>query len=299
VSEAAQVIDGRAEAAKVRAQVRDGVAQMQRDFGVVPVLAVVLVGDNSASHVYVKTKTRQAVDAGIGTLGYDLPAETPERELLLLLDELNGRADVHGILVQLPLPSHIRAERILEAIDPRKDVDGFHPHNAGMLAIGKPALVPCTPMGCVRLAKTVHPSLRGLEVVILGRSTIVGRPAAQLFLLENCTTTIAHSATREIADVARRADILVAAIGRAEHVTAEWVKPGATVIDVGINRVQDPAGSSKIVGDVDFASVSRIAGAITPVPGGVGPTTVAFLLQNTLQCARMQLSVPKSRGEVA
>lgn len=295
----ARIIDGRAEAAKVRAQVRDGVTQLQRDHGVVPGLAVVLVGDNSASRVYVRTKTRHASDVGIRSFGYELPSQTSERDLLLLLGELNAREDVHGILVQLPLPPHIKAERVVEAIDPGKDVDGFHPQNAGLLAIGKPALVPCTPTGCVWLAKTVHPSLRGLETVVLGRSTIVGRPAARLFLLEDCTTTVAHSATRNIEAVSRRADILVAAIGRAQLVTGEWIKPGATVIDVGINRVQDETGASRIVGDVDFASASKVAGAITPVPGGVGPMTVAFLLQNTLQCARMKLSLPRTRGEVA
>ncbi len=300
MSQTARIIDGRAEAAKVRAEVLEGVTQLQRDRGIVPGLAVVLVGDNSASRVYVKTKTRRAADVGIKSFGYELPASTSERDLLVLLDELNARDDIHGILIQLPLPSHIKVDRVVEAIDPAKDVDGFHPNNAGLLAIGKPNLVPCTPTGCVRLAKTVQPSLRGLEVVVLGRSTIVGRPAAQLFLLENCTTTVAHSQTRNIEEVARRGDILVAAIGRAELVTAEWIKPGATVIDVGINRIRDETGQSKIVGDVDFASASRVAGAITPVPGGVGPMTVAFLLHNTLQCARMKLSLPRTtRGEVA
>lgn len=300
MSGSVHIIDGRTEAAKVRAQVRQGVEQLQREHAVVPGLAVVLVGENSASRVYVRTKTRHAADVGIKSFGYDLPADTSERDLLLLLAELNAREDVHGILVQLPLPPHINADRVVDAIDPQKDVDGFHPQNAGLLAIGKPALVPCTPTGCIWLAKTVHPSLRGLETVVLGRSTIVGRPAARLFLLEDCTTTVAHSATRNIQEVARRADILVAAMGRAQLVTAEWIKPGATVIDVGINRIQDETGQSKIVGDVDFASASRVAGAITPVPGGVGPMTVAFLLQNTLQCARMQLAKPRTTtGEVA
>ena len=300
MTQSVHIIDGRAEAAKVRAQVREGVEQLQRAHGVVPSLAVILVGDNSASRVYVRTKTRHAADVGIKSFGYDLPADTAEGDLLMLIAELNAREDVHGILVQLPLPPQIKAHRVVEALDPLKDVDGFHPQNAGMLAIGKPALVPCTPTACVWLAKTVHPSLRGLETVVLGRSTIVGRPAARLFLLEDCTTTVAHSATRNIQEVARRADILVAAMGRAKRVTAEWIKPGATVIDVGINRIQDETGQSKIVGDVDFASASRVAGAITPVPGGVGPMTVAFLLQNTLQCARMQLSKPRTTtGEVA
>jgi len=295
----ARIIDGRTEAAKIRAAVRESVSVLVRDHGLVPGLAVVLVGDNSASRVYVRTKTRHAEDAGIKSFGYTLPPETTERDLLLLLDELNAREDVHGILVQLPLPSQIKAERVLERIDPRKDVDGFHPYNAGRLAIGKPTLVPCTPRGCVLLSKTVHSSLRGLEVVILGRSIIVGRPAAQLFLAEDCTTTIAHSGTRDVAKVARRADVLVAAVGRAQLVTAEWIKPGATVIDVGINRIQGDGTGNRIVGDVDFQSASRVAGAITPVPGGVGPMTVALLLENTVQCAREQLAIRQRRGVVA
>lgn len=295
----ARIIDGRAEAAKIRAVVRDGVEQLARDHAVVPGLAVVLANDNSASRVYVSTKTRRAADVGIKSFGYELPPQTTEAELLRLLDELNAREDVHGILVQLPLPPHIDAGKVLEKIDPRKDVDGFHPYNAGRLAIGRPALVPCTPRGCVLLAKTIYQSLRGLEVVILGRSTIVGRPAAQLFLMEHCTTTIAHSATRDVAAVARRADILVAAVGRAQLVTAEWIKPGATVIDVGINRIHGDARGNRIVGDVDFESASLVAGAITPVPGGVGPMTVALLLENTVHCAREQLMSRQRRGEVA
>jgi methylenetetrahydrofolate dehydrogenase (NADP+)/methenyltetrahydrofolate cyclohydrolase len=246
----------------------------------------VIVGDDPASHVYVRTKTKAAKDAGIRSIEYKLAVETPEAELLALLDELNARDDVHGILVQLPLPKHISADRIIYAIDPGKDVDGFHPVNAGLLALGKPALVPCTPRGCVMLAKTIHASLQGLETVIVGRSTIVGRPAAQLFLIEDCTTTVAHSRTRDIEAVCRRADLLVVAAGKPELVKENWIKPGATVIDVGVNRVVKDNGAIRIVGDVDFESASRVAGAITPVPGGVGPMTVALLLENTLQCAR-------------
>ncbi|HEY1729469.1 MAG TPA: bifunctional methylenetetrahydrofolate dehydrogenase/methenyltetrahydrofolate cyclohydrolase FolD [Candidatus Baltobacteraceae bacterium] len=283
---APRIIDGAAYAATVRASVRDGVSALERDRGFVPTLAVVIVGDDPASHVYVRTKTKAAKDAGIRSIEYKLGDQTPEAELLALLGELNARDDVHGILVQLPLPKHISADRIIYAIDPGKDVDGFHPQNAGLLALGKPALVPCTPRGCVMLAKTVHESLRGFETVIIGRSTIVGRPAAQLFLMEDCTTTIAHSRTRDIETVCRRADLLVVAAGKPELVKENWIKPGATVIDVGVNRVVKDNGAIRIVGDVDFESACRVAGAITPVPGGVGPMTVALLLENTLQCAR-------------
>jgi len=286
VSSAPRIIDGAAYAATVRASVRDGVIALERERSVVPTLAVVIVGDDPASHVYVRTKTKAAKDAGIRSIEYKLAVETPEAELLALLDELNARDDVHGILVQLPLPKHISADRIIYAIDPGKDVDGFHPVNAGLLALGKPALVPCTPRGCVMLAKTIHASLQGLETVIVGRSTIVGRPAAQLFLIEDCTTTVAHSRTRDIEAVCRRADLLVVAAGKPELVKENWIKPGATVIDVGVNRVVKDNGAIRIVGDVDFESASRVAGAITPVPGGVGPMTVALLLENTLQCAR-------------
>lgn len=283
------LIDGAAQAAIVRDRVREGVDELRRTSGAVPGLAVVLVGDNAASRVYVRTKTRHAADVGIASFGFDLPAETSEEALLELLRELNARNDVHGILVQLPVPPHIDPDRVVWAIDPQKDVDGFHPINAGLLALGKPALVPCTPKGCVILARTVHRELRGLEVVIVGRSTIVGRPAAQLFIMENCTTTIAHSATRDIETVCRRADILVVAAGKPELVKENWIKPGATVLDVGVNRVVKDNGAIRIVGDVDFESACRVAGAITPVPGGVGPMTVALLLENTLQCARNKL----------
>jgi methylenetetrahydrofolate dehydrogenase (NADP+)/methenyltetrahydrofolate cyclohydrolase len=295
-----RLIDGIAESASIRKSVREGVAQLQAEHAVVPGLAVVLVGDDPASKIYVRTKTRHAAEAGIASFGYDLPEQTSERDLLAMIAELNARDDIHGILVQLPLPRHIRSDRILRAIDPTKDVDGFAPENVGLLGMGKPALVPCTPKACVILAKTVHRSLRGMEVVIVGRSTLVGRPAAQLFLLQDCTPTITHTATQNIAAVCRRADILVVAAGKPELVTEEWVKPGSTVIDVGINRVAGESGTSRIVGDVDFVSVSRVAGAITPVPGGVGPMTVALLLDNTLQCARARLGLRSTlRGEVA
>lgn len=284
-----RLIDGTREAAKLRDGVREGVTALARERGVVPGLAVVLVGDNAASQVYVRTKTRRATEVGITSFEYLLAADTSEADLLALLATLNGRDDIHAILVQLPLPEHIKTERVLGAIDPAKDVDGFHPLNVGLLGIGHPAMVPCTPLGCLRLAQSVHPVLRGLEAVIVGRSTIVGRPAAQLFLGANCTTTLAHSATRDLPAVCRRADILVVAVGKPGFVTADWIKRGATIIDVGINRVAAGDGKSRLVGDVDFESVSQAAGAITPVPGGVGPMTVAILLENALRCARTKL----------
>jgi methylenetetrahydrofolate dehydrogenase (NADP+)/methenyltetrahydrofolate cyclohydrolase len=295
-----QLIDGIAEAASIRQRVREGVAQLQLEYGVAPGLAVVLVGDDPASRIYVRTKTRHASEVGIVSFGYDLPGETTERELLALIENLNARDDVHGILVQLPLPRHIQTDRVLRAIEPTKDVDGFHPENVGLLGIGKPAMVPCTPKACILLAQTVHRVLRGLEVVIVGRSTLVGRPAAQLFLLQDCTTTLTHSATRNIDAVCRRADVLVVAAGKPELVNENWIKAGATVIDVGINRVAGEGGQGRVVGDVDFVSASRVAGAITPVPGGVGPMTVALLLENTLQCARTRIALRSTpRGEVA
>ena len=296
MSARAEIIDGAALADAVRARVREGVARLEREHGITPGLAVVLVGDNAASRVYVRTKSRRAHDVGIRSIGFDLPADTPERDLLALLADLNRRDDVDGILVQLPLPPQISTDRVIWAIDANKDVDGFHPYNAGLLALGKPSLVPCTPKGCVLLAKTVHPSLAGLEVTIVGRSTIVGRPAAQLFLLENCTVTVTHSATRNIEDVCRRADVLVVAAGKAKLVNERWIKPGATVIDVGINRVAADGGVTRIVGDVDFTAASQTAGNITPVPGGVGPMTVALLLENTLQCARMRAAGMRAGG---
>jgi methylenetetrahydrofolate dehydrogenase (NADP+) / methenyltetrahydrofolate cyclohydrolase len=282
----ARPIDGIAEAARVREEVRVGVEQMQREHGDLPGLAVILVGADPASDIYVRTKARRAAELGIRSLEYRLPADAAEAEVLALLHELNERDDVDAILVQLPLPAHMKSDRVLREIDPAKDVDGFHPENVGLLGVGLPALVPCTPLGCVRLVKSVRESLRGLEAVVVGRSAIVGRPVAQLLLIENCTVTIAHSATNDLAEVCRRADILVVAVGKPELVTESWLKPGATVIDVGINRIPTPDGKGRIVGDVDFESASRVAGAITPVPGGVGPMTVAMLMQNTLHCAR-------------
>jgi methylenetetrahydrofolate dehydrogenase (NADP+)/methenyltetrahydrofolate cyclohydrolase len=282
----AQLIDGKAEAARTREEVREGITALQRHTGTVPGLAVILIGADPASEIYVRTKARRAADLGIRSFEYRLAAETSEAAVLALLRELNERDDVDAILVQLPLPPHIASDRVLREIDPAKDADGFHPENVGLLGIGQPALVPCTPLGCLRLAKSVRGSLRGLEAVVVGRSAIVGRPAAQLLLIESCTVTIAHSATDDLPRVCRRADILVVAVGKPELVTGAWLKPGATVIDVGINRIPTEDGKGRIVGDVDFASASRVAGAITPVPGGVGPMTVAMLMHNTLRCAR-------------
>jgi methylenetetrahydrofolate dehydrogenase (NADP+)/methenyltetrahydrofolate cyclohydrolase len=286
----ARIIDGKAEAIRLRAGLAEDVAALKRQSGIVPGLAVVLVGDDAASQVYVRNKGIQTREAGMNSFEYKLPADLSEDALLAVVAELNGRADVHGILVQLPLPSQISAEKIILAIAPEKDVDGLHPINAGKLAIGKPGLVPCTPLGCMILAKSVHPNLRGMDVVVVGRSGLVGRPVAQLFVNESCTVTITHSATRDLPGECRRADILVVAVGRALMVKGDWIKPGATVIDVGINRVAKDGGGTRLVGDVAYDEAVEVAGAITPVPGGVGPMTIACLLSNTLTAARATIS---------
>jgi methylenetetrahydrofolate dehydrogenase (NADP+)/methenyltetrahydrofolate cyclohydrolase len=282
----ARIIDGKAEAAALRIRIAGQVAALKETHGIVPGLAVVLVGEDPASQVYVRNKAAQTGEAGMNSFEFRLPDSVAEDALLALIAELNLRDDVHGILVQLPLPPQIAADKVLNAIAPAKDVDGFHPINVGLLALGKPGLAPCTPLGCVILAKTVHDSLRGLEVVIVGRSNIVGRPAAQLFISESSTVTVAHSQTRDLPAVCRRADILLVAVGRPQLVRGDWVRPGATVIDVGINRVPKEGGGTRLVGDVAFAEAVEVAGAITPVPGGVGPMTIACLLANTLTCAR-------------
>ena len=287
---AATVIDGKAFAATVRARVAEGAAALKGTHGVVPGLAVVLVGEDPASQVYVRNKGRQTVEAGMRSFEHKLPAETPEAELLALIGTLNADPEVHGILCQLPLPDHIDERLVLETILPEKDVDGFHPINVGRLATGQDAMVPCTPLGCLMMLREHHGSLSGLDAVVVGRSNIVGKPMAQLLLRDSCTVTIAHSRTRDLAEACRRADVVVAAVGRPEMVPGDWIKPGATVIDVGINRVDAPAGAerpTRLVGDVDYASASAVAGAITPVPGGVGPMTIACLLANTLvACCR-------------
>jgi methylenetetrahydrofolate dehydrogenase (NADP+)/methenyltetrahydrofolate cyclohydrolase len=288
----ATIIDGKAIAETLRREVAAGVSDLKRAHGIVPGLAVVLVGGDPASQVYVRTKSKATTDAGMLSFEHKLPAETAEPALLALIAELNGRKDVHGILVQLPLPKHIDARHVIEAIDPAKDVDGFHPINVGRLASGAHALAPCTPSACVILAKSLRSDLAGLEAVIIGRSNIVGKPMAQLLLAENCTVTIAHSRTRDLAGVARRADLVVAAVGHPEMVRGSWIKPGAIVIDVGIQRIATADGKSQLVGDVAFAEAAQVAGAITPVPGGVGPMTVACLLRNTLAAARRAVSDP-------
>ncbi len=281
----ARIIDGKAEAVRLRARVALDVAAIKKSHGVTPGLAVVLVGDDPASQVYVRNKATQTREAGMESFEYRLPASLSERALLDVIEELNARDDVNGILVQLPLPPQISADNVINAIRPDKDVDGLHPINAGLLAVGKPGLVPCTPLGCVILAKTVHENLKGLEVVVVGRSSLVGRPAAQLLIGESCTVTVAHSQTRDLPGVCRRADLLLVAVGRPLMVKGDWIKPGATVIDVGINRVPKDGGGTRLVGDVDFDEAIQVAGAITPVPGGVGPMTITMLLMNTVEAA--------------
>jgi methylenetetrahydrofolate dehydrogenase (NADP+)/methenyltetrahydrofolate cyclohydrolase len=287
-----QRIDGKAFAAKLLLAVTDEVAELKAAHRLQPGLAVVLVGEDPASQVYVRNKARQTVLAGMQSFEYKLPADIPENELLGLVAALNADHAVHGILVQLPLPSHLDTDAVIACIDPDKDVDGLHVINAGRLAAGLPGLVPCTPLGCLLLLRDVLPSMSGLEAVVVGRSNLVGKPIAQLLLQQNCTVTMAHSRTRNLAEVCRRADILVAAVGKAEMIEGDWIKPGATVIDVGINRVSGAEGKSKLVGDVAFAQAQGIAGFITPVPGGVGPMTIACLLRNTVTAARRQAEIP-------
>lgn len=287
----AKIIDGKAIAANVRAEVATEVARLQKEHGFTPGLAVVLVGEDPASKVYVKNKALQTVETGMQSFEHKLPVETSEADLLTLVEKLNKDPAVNGILVQLPLPKHVNAEKVLNAIDPDKDVDGFHPVNVGRLWVGERALVPCTPTGSVILAKTAAPSLAGMSAVVIGRSNIVGKPVAALLLRENCTVTIAHSRTKDLAAVVREADLVVAAVGIPEMVRGDWIKPGAIVIDVGINRVTGADGKGRLVGDVNYAECAKVAGAITPVPGGVGPMTIACLLRNTAQAAAMQKGV--------
>jgi methylenetetrahydrofolate dehydrogenase (NADP+)/methenyltetrahydrofolate cyclohydrolase len=285
----ARILDGKACAQVLRGEVAAGVDALKREHGLAPGLAVVLLGEDPASQIYVRSKLKATREAGMVSIEHKLPAATPQAALLALVGELNRRRDVNGILVQLPLPPHLDANAVNEAIDPAKDVDGLHPLNVGRLACGGCALTPCTPAGCLMLAKSVRADLAGVEAVVLGRSNIVGKPMAQLLVRENCTVTLAHSRTRDLPSLVRRAELLVAAIGRAETVRGAWIKPGATVIDVGVNRVRGADGKVKLVGDVSFQEAVEVAGAITPVPGGVGPMTIACLLSNTLQAARRQL----------
>ena len=292
----ARLIDGKASALELRAQVAERAAEFKGKTGRAPGLAVVLVGEDPASAVYVRSKGKATVEAGMESFEHKLPAETSEEELLALVDRLNADPAVDGILVQLPLPSHIDADRVLTRIDPDKDVDGFHPVNAGRLAVGLPGFVACTPLGCLKLLRAELGNLSGLDAVVIGRSNIVGKPMAQLLLADSCTVTIAHSRTRDLPEVVRRSDIVVAAVGRPEMVKGSWLKPGATVIDVGINRIGDGDGKSRLVGDVAFSEAIEVAGAITPVPGGVGPMTIACLLRNTLVAAHRRTGMADPEG---
>ena len=292
----ARLIDGKAAAAALRAQVATAAAQFTQRMGRKPGLATVLVGEDPASAVYVRSKKKATAEAGMESFGHDLPASTSEAEILDLVARLNADDRVDGILVQLPLPAHADSARVIDTIAPEKDVDGFHALNAGRLATGLEALVPCTPLGCLKLLKAELGDLSGLDAVVVGRSNIVGKPMAALLLGESATVTIAHSRTRNLCDVVRRADIVVAAVGRPEMIRGDWIKPGATVIDVGINRVPTDDGKGRLVGDVAFAEASEVAGAITPVPGGVGPMTIACLLRNTIVAAHRREGLADPEG---
>ena len=298
----AKIIDGKAFAAEIRGRVGAEVARLKAEHDITPGLAVVLVGEDPASQVYVRSKGRQTIEAGMNSYEHKLPADTPEADLLALIERLNEDPAVHGVLVQLPLPRHMDEAAVINAISPAKDVDGFHILNVGRLATGQKAMVPCTPLGCLMMLRDLHGNLSGMEAVVIGRSNIVGKPMAQLLLRDSCTVTIAHSRTRDLPGVVKRADIVVAAVGRPEMVKGEWIKPGATVIDVGINRIPAPEkgeGKTRLVGDVDFESAAKVAGAITPVPGGVGPMTIACLLANTLTaCCRIH-GLPEPEGLTA
>ncbi|MBO0716814.1 MAG: bifunctional methylenetetrahydrofolate dehydrogenase/methenyltetrahydrofolate cyclohydrolase FolD [Rhizobiales bacterium] len=287
----ATIIDGKTIAADLRAAVKVETAQLRAAHGIVPGLAVVLIGDDPASQSYVASKSRAVLEVGMRPFDHHLPAGVSEMELLALVRKLNADPAVHGILVQMPLPRELDAKLVVAAVNPAKDVDGFHPLNAGRLVTGLPALAPCTPIACIKLIKSVQPSIAGREALMVGRSHIVGNPLAQLLLKENATVTIAHTRSRDLAALCRRAEILCVAIGHAEYVRGDWIRPGATVIDIGINRVT-AGGKSRIVGDVNFAEALPVAGAITPVPGGVGPMTIACLLFNTLRAACMQAGLP-------
>jgi methylenetetrahydrofolate dehydrogenase (NADP+)/methenyltetrahydrofolate cyclohydrolase len=287
-----KLIDGKAHAAALRQRIADAVADLKNTHGITPGLAVVLVGNDPASEVYVRNKGKQTVEVGMRSFEHKRPAETSEADLLKLVRELNADPEIDGILVQFPVPDQISQHKVINTIDPAKDVDGLSPINAGRLWSGEQALVPCTPYGCVVLLKEELGKLAGAEALVIGRSNLVGKPIAGLLLNENCTVTLAHSRTRDLPDVARRADILIAATGRAEMVKGAWIKPGATVIDVGINRVNLPDGKTRLIGDVAFKEAQGVAGAITPVPGGVGPMTIACLLRNALVAACRRRGVP-------
>jgi len=286
----ATIIDGKAFAAKVRSQVGEHVTRLKNEHGITPGLAVVLVGEDPASQVYVRSKGKMTVEVGMKSVEHKLDVDTPEADLLALIDQLNNDPEIHGILVQLPLPKHLDEDLVINSISPAKDVDGFHISNVGLLGTGQKSMVPCTPLGCLMMLRDHHGSLSGMNAVVIGRSNIVGKPMAQLLLIDSCTVTIAHSRTKDLPEVVRRGDIVVAAVGRPEMVPGDWIKKGATVIDVGINRLDAPEkgeGKTKLVGDVHYESCAAVAGAITPVPGGVGPMTIACLLANTVTaCCR-------------
>jgi methylenetetrahydrofolate dehydrogenase (NADP+)/methenyltetrahydrofolate cyclohydrolase len=289
----AQVIDGKTFAATVRGKVATQVAALTTDHAITPGLAVVLVGEDPASQVYVRSKGKQTVEVGMNSFEHKLAIDTSEAVLLDLIATLNADPAVHGILVQLPLPKHLDEDLVINSIDPAKDVDGFHISNVGLLGTGQKSMVPCTPLGCLMMLREHHGSLSGMDAVVIGRSNIVGKPMAQLLLGDSCSVTIAHSRTKNLPEVVGRADIVVAAVGRAEMVPGDWIKPGATVIDVGINRIEKPEGGTRLVGDVDYASAAEVAGAITPVPGGVGPMTIACLLANTLTACLRANGLPE------
>ena len=295
----ATVIDGKAFAAKVRGQVAEGVAALKADHGITPGLAVVLVGEDPASQVYVRSKGKMTVEVGMNSFEHKLDVDTSEEALLALIDQLNNDPTVHGILVQLPLPDHLDSDLVINSIAPAKDVDGFHISNVGLLGTGQKSMVPCTPLGCLMMLRDYHGSLSGKNAVVIGRSNIVGKPMAQLLLNDSCTVTIAHSRTADLPGVVRQADIVVAAVGRPQMVPGDWIKPGATVIDVGINRIEKPEGGTRLVGDVDYDSCAEVAGAITPVPGGVGPMTIACLLANTLTACCRANGLPEPEGLTA
>ena len=289
----AQVINGKAFAVTLRGKVATQVAALTANHAITPGLAVVLVGEDPASQVYVRSKGKQTVEVGMNSFEHKLEIDTSEADLLDLIATLNSDPAVHGILVQLPLPKHLDEDLVINSIDPAKDVDGFHISNVGLLGTGQKSMVPCTPLGCLMMLRDHHGSLSGLDAVVIGRSNIVGKPMAQLLLGDSCSVTIAHSRTKNLPEVVGRADIVVAAVGRAEMVPGDWIKPGATVIDVGINRIEKPEGGTRLVGDVDYASAAAVAGAITPVPGGVGPMTIACLLANTLTACLRANGLPE------
>jgi methylenetetrahydrofolate dehydrogenase (NADP+)/methenyltetrahydrofolate cyclohydrolase len=298
----ATIIDGKAFAATVRAKVADHVTALVNEHGITPGLAVVLVGEDPASQVYVRSKGKMTVEVGMNSVEHKLDVDMSEADLLALIAQLNADPAIHGILVQLPLPKHLNEDLVINSIDPAKDVDGFHVSNVGLLGTGQKSMVPCTPLGCLMMLRDHHGSLSGLNAVVVGRSNIVGKPMAQLLLGDSCTVTIAHSRTKDIQDVTRAADIVVAAVGRPEMVTGEWIKPGATVIDVGINRIDAPEkgeGKTRLVGDCHFDSCAEVAGAITPVPGGVGPMTIACLLANTVTACCRANGLPEPEGLTA